>query len=80
MDTAPAHTATATKECLTVKDVKTLPLPPHLPDLAPADFFLFHTGQRLLAGQHIAGSSVQKDWDRVCYSIPETDFAMAFEK
>lgn len=41
MNNTPAHTALATKAFLDENGLKTLPHPPHSPDLSPCDFWLF---------------------------------------
>ena len=40
-DNAPVHNSILVTDCLTKMGIKTLPLPPYCPDLAPSDFCLF---------------------------------------
>jgi histone-lysine N-methyltransferase SETMAR len=40
-DNAPAHSSRIVSEFLTKREIPVLSHPPYLPDLAPADFFLF---------------------------------------
>jgi hypothetical protein len=48
---APAHTALAVQQFLASKYMMVVPHPPHLPDLAPCDFFLFPKMKIKLNGQ-----------------------------
>jgi hypothetical protein len=50
-DSAPVHTTATVTDFLASKGVKTVPHPPYLLDLAPADFFLFTKVKAELAGQ-----------------------------
>ena len=50
-DTAPAHTARLTQECLRELNVDVLPHPPYSPDNASCDFWIFSTAKQSLRGQ-----------------------------
>jgi histone-lysine N-methyltransferase SETMAR len=49
-DNAPVHTAEKVQRFLAKKQIQVIPHPPYSPDLAPADYFLFPTLKRELAG------------------------------
>ncbi len=50
MDNTSTHTAKRTKLHLLFSGMRTLPHPPHLPDLAPNDFWFFPCLKRGLKG------------------------------
>jgi [histone H3]-lysine36 N-dimethyltransferase SETMAR len=80
-DNAPAHTALVVGTLLANYGVATLPHPPYSPDLSPPDFFLFPRVKRVLKG-HRYGTiqEVQDATTEVLNSIPEEDFAKAFDE
>ncbi len=49
--------------------MKTVPHPPYLPDLAPADFFLFPKVKAELAGQMLMQETFKNSWEGVVRSI-----------
>ncbi len=68
------------QEYLAAKGVKTLRHPPYLPDLAPADFFLFPRVKSELAGLSLKQETFQKSWEGVVRTIQKEDFAAAFRR
>jgi hypothetical protein len=60
--------------------VKTVPHPPYLPDLAPADFFLFPKVKAELAGQTLMQETFKNSWEGVVRSIAKEDFAAVFRR
>ena len=67
-DNAPVHTAKAVKTFLDKKGIKMLDHHPYSPDLAPADFFLFPTLKRELAGDFLGSNTFKKK----CTPSPRT--------
>jgi [histone H3]-lysine36 N-dimethyltransferase SETMAR len=77
-DNARVHSAKAVQDYLTKRGVKVIEHPPYSPDLAPADFFLFPTLKKELAGITLAPGDFRKEWGRLLKTIPKEDFAKAF--
>ncbi len=71
--------AKATKEFIAARSIKLIDHPPYSPNL-PADFFLFSKAKNSLAGTSISGSTVKKEWERVCSTISKDDYVAAFHK
>jgi histone-lysine N-methyltransferase SETMAR len=71
-DNALVHTAATA-----AKGVKMLRHPPYLPDLAPADFFLFPRVKTELAGLSVNQEAFQKSWEGVVRTILKEDFTAA---
>jgi hypothetical protein len=63
---------------LASKGEKTVPHSPYLPDLAPADFFLFSRVKEKLAGLTLTQESFKNSWEGVVRSIAKKDYAAAF--
>ncbi len=80
LDKAPSHNVHFTKEFLDKRSIRLLDHPSYSPDLAPADFFLFPNLKAKLAGMPIKDSTVQKEWERVCRTLSQSGYAMAFRK
>jgi histone-lysine N-methyltransferase SETMAR len=76
-DNAPVHTAATVVDFLAAKGVKTVPYPPYLPYLAPADFFLFPKVKVELAGQMLTQENFKNTWEGSVSSIAKEDFAAA---
>jgi hypothetical protein len=80
------HTTTTVQQFLVaiqflaVKGVKTIRLLSYLPDLAPADFFLFLKAKSELAGLSLTQGSFQKTWAGVVLKITEEEFTAAFQR
>ena len=53
-DNAPAHTAISVTTFMARNSMAVLPHPPHSPDVAPSDFFLFPRVKRNLKGMRFA--------------------------
>jgi hypothetical protein len=62
-DNAPVHTAVKVTDWLAARDIKLIEHPPYLPDLAPADYFLFPRVKRELAGLTLTQDTFKKEWE-----------------
>jgi hypothetical protein len=60
-DNAPVHTAAIVKDWMAARDFRLIDHPPYLPDLGPADFFLFPTIKWQLAGKNSDPGDLQDD-------------------
>jgi hypothetical protein len=56
---------------LTKRGVKVIEHPPYSPDLSPADFFLFPTLKKEMAGITLAPGDFRKEWVRLLKTIPK---------
>ena len=79
-DNAPVHTSQKVLDFLAKKNIQLLPHPPYSPDLAPADFFLFPTLKRELAGHTMALEEFRKKWEGVIRKLTKEDFTKAFQR
>jgi histone-lysine N-methyltransferase SETMAR len=79
-DNAPVHTAQKVQQFLAKKNIQVIPHPPYSPDLAPADYFLFPTLKRELAGQTLSLDEFKTKWEGVVRTLTKDDFARAFER
>jgi histone-lysine N-methyltransferase SETMAR len=77
---APVHTAQKVQQFLAKKNIQVLPHPPYSPDLAPADYFLFPTLKRELAGLTMSLDEFKQKWEGVIRTLTKDDFARAFER
>ena len=77
-DNAPVHTAAVVRDWLAAHNYQMIQHPPYLPDLAPADFFLFPKVKEQLAGITLTQQSFRSTWDRVLKTISAAEFATAF--
>jgi len=75
---AVVHTAKVVQEFLAKKRIKLLSHPPYLPDLAPADYFLFPKLKKELAGITMTQEKFKKEWEGVLRGISREEFAMTF--
>jgi hypothetical protein len=58
-----------------------IPHPPHSPDLAPCDFFLYPNMKLKLKGRRFDTiEEIQGEWQRVLDTLTEKDFQEAFQK
>ncbi len=80
MDNAPCHASKRTKEFTATRGIKTINHPPYSPDLASANFFLFPTVKRKFQGISVDSSTITKEWEQVCNTIPKNSFTRAFNK
>jgi histone-lysine N-methyltransferase SETMAR len=60
-DNAPVHTAAVVKDWMVARDFRLIDHPLYSPDLAPANFFLFPTIKRQLAGKNTDPGDLQDD-------------------
>ena len=79
-DNAPVHTAAVMQEWIAARGIQMIPHPPYLPDLAPADFFLFPTVKKELAGLTLTPTTFKKSWEGAVRTITEEGFATAFRQ
>ena len=80
-DNAPVHTARLATEFIAKKGIKMVPHAPYLPDLAPADFWLFPKIKANLALDGlIIENSVHNSWERLAYTIPTEEFRATWDK
>jgi hypothetical protein len=56
------------------------PPPPHSLDLAPADFFLFLTIKKQLAGKTMTQESFKSMWEGAARTVTEEGLASAFQQ
>jgi hypothetical protein len=77
-DNAPVHTAAVVLEWFAAHNIQQLEHPPYLPDLAPADFFLFRRVKEELAGWSLDEGTLKKTWEGVTRNIATKEFANAF--
>jgi histone-lysine N-methyltransferase SETMAR len=77
-DNALVHTAAKVTDWLAARDIKLIEHPPYLPDLAPADYFLFPRVKREMAGLTLTQDSFKKEWEGAVRSITAVDFAETF--
>jgi histone-lysine N-methyltransferase SETMAR len=75
-DNAPVHTAAVFGE----KEHPGDSPPPYSSDLAPADYFLFPTLKRELAGLSMTLDEFKTKWEGVIRTLTEDDFARASER
>ncbi len=59
------HTSQKVQQFLAEKKIQVIPHPPYSPDLAPADYFLFPTLKRELAGQTLSLDEFKMKWEGV---------------
>jgi len=74
------HTAAAVQSFIAARGIRTIRHPPYSPDLAPADYFLFPTVKRELAGRTLTQETFKTSWDGVLRTIAKDEFAAAFNK
>jgi histone-lysine N-methyltransferase SETMAR len=79
-DNAPVHTAAVVKDWMAARDFRVIDHPPYSPDLAPADFFLFPTIKRQLAGKTLTQDTFKTMWEGAARTIAEEDYAAAFRR
>jgi histone-lysine N-methyltransferase SETMAR len=79
-DNAPVHTAEKVPRFLAKKQIQVILHPPYSPDLAQADYFLFPTLKRELAGLSVSLDEFNTKWEGVVRTLTEDNFARAFER
>ena len=80
-DNAPADCAIRVHQFLAQRSVPVLDHPPYSPDLAPADFFLFHRLKSIMKGARFAEvAAIQERVTAVLRLIPKEAFADSFQK
>jgi len=80
-DNAPAHRAVTTNEFLAKHNIPSLPQPPHSPDLAPCDFFLFPQLKKAMKGRRFDYlEDIQANVTRQLRAITKTDYQRCFHQ
>jgi histone-lysine N-methyltransferase SETMAR len=79
-DNAPVHTAATITDWLAARRIKMIQHLPYLPDLAPANFFLFPKVKKELAGLTLTRESFKKDCEGTVRTISAADFTEAFRQ
>jgi histone-lysine N-methyltransferase SETMAR len=79
-DNNPVHTAAVVKDWMAARDFRLIDHLPYLPDLSPADFFLFLTIKRQLAGKTLTQETFETMWEGAARTITEEDYAAAFRR
>jgi histone-lysine N-methyltransferase SETMAR len=77
-DNAPVHTATVVTNWMEASWFQIIEHLPYLPDMAPADFFLFPSVKRELAGKTLTQEILKKEWEGAMRTLSAADFAKAF--
>jgi len=80
-DNAPSQNATIVKQFLTQRKVTVLDHPPYLPDLAPADYFLFPKVKSHLKGSLFDSiSDIQKSMKSTLNTTAKDEFYKDIQK
>jgi transposase len=79
-DNAPSHTSVLTQQFMANYEMTVIPHPPHSPDLAPCDFFLFPKMKLKLKGRRFMLLRRSRPNRRECLTLIEKDFQEAFQK
>jgi hypothetical protein len=80
-ENAPSHTSVLTLPFLAKDKMAVIPHPPHSPDLAPCDFFLFPKMKLKLKGLRFdTTEESQAESQTVLDTLTENDFQEAFQK
>jgi histone-lysine N-methyltransferase SETMAR len=79
-DHALIQTATIVTDWMTARHIQLLKHLPYLPDLTPADFFLFPKVKKELAGLTLARETFKKEWEGAVRTFMTADFAKAFQQ
>ena len=79
-DNVPPHCSLTVKKYLVRHSDSTLKRPPYSPNLAPADFYLFHWVKMKLKGNHFVNSDEMiKSTTRQLKDLSENGFQMYFD-
>ena len=76
-DNAPVHNSILVTDYLTKMGIKTVPLPPYSPDLAPCDFCLF---PKLRGCRYETTEEMKEAVTKVIDTLTQEDFHGAFQK
>ena len=68
------------QDWIAARGVQMIRHPPYLPDLVPADFFLFPTVKKELAGPALTPGTFKKSSEEAVRTIAKEDFATAFSR
>jgi hypothetical protein len=77
-DNMPVHTAAVVTYWMTARWFQIMEHPPYLPDLALAEFFLFPSVKRELAGKTLTKETLKKEWEGAVRTLSAADFSTAF--
>jgi histone-lysine N-methyltransferase SETMAR len=76
----PVHTAIVVTNWMVARLFQIIEHPPYSPDIAPADFFLFPSVKRELAGKTLTQDTLKKEWEGAVRTILAADFATVFRR
>jgi histone-lysine N-methyltransferase SETMAR len=79
-DNAPVHTAAVVKDWMAARNFRLIDHLPYSLDLVPADFFLFPTIKRQLAGKTLSQETFKTMREGAARTIAEEDYATAFRR
>jgi histone-lysine N-methyltransferase SETMAR len=79
-DNAPVHTAVVVTNWMAARQFQIIKHQLYSPDLAPADFFLFPSVKRELAGKTLTQETLKKAWEGAVRTLWAADFATAFRR
>jgi histone-lysine N-methyltransferase SETMAR len=79
-DNALVHTASMVTNWMAARQFQIIDHPPYSPDLAPANFFLFPSVKRELAGKTVTQGTLKKVLEGAVRTLSAADFAKAFRR
>jgi hypothetical protein len=74
----PIHTTAVVTNWMAARRFRIIEHPPYSLDLAPADFFLFSSMKRELAGKTLTQETLKKEWEGAVITLSAVDFATSF--
>ncbi len=77
-DNAPVHPTTVVTNWMAARRFQVIEHPPYSLDLVRADFFLFPSVKRELAGKTLTQETLKKEWEGAFRTLSAADFATAF--
>ncbi len=77
-DNAPIHTGRVVTNWMAARRFQIIKHLPYLPDLALADFFLFPSVKRELAGKTLTQEILEEVWEGAVRTLSVADFTTAF--
>jgi hypothetical protein len=79
-DNAQVHTAAVVQEWFATHNIQQLEHPTYLPNLTPADLFLFRRVKEELAGQSLDEETLKKTWEEVTRNITTEEVSTTLRK
>ena len=74
------HSAAVVQQLFADRSIKTIARPLYLPDLAPADFFIFPKVKNYLVGKTLTQDTFRSSWEGAIKKLSKDDFATDFKK